>query len=64
MKLSQIVEASQERQAFNKYNAVELMSQLMGLLKKYNLDDALDAFSHARHQQGLAGARQGGFSHC
>jgi hypothetical protein len=44
MKLSKLVEASQKREAFNKYNAVELMGQLMGLLKKYQLDDAAQAF--------------------
>lgn len=43
MKLSKLVEA-QKVEAFNKYNAVELMGQLMGLLKRYNLDDAVDAF--------------------
>jgi hypothetical protein len=32
-----------ERQALNKYNAVELMGALMSLLKQQGLDDAVDA---------------------
>ena len=45
MRLSRLVAASrqQERRAFNKFNVVELMSQLMNVLKKNNLDDAVSA---------------------
>ena len=35
------------RQALNKYNAVELMGALMGLLKQEGLDDAVNALKRA-----------------
>jgi hypothetical protein len=44
MKVSEhIREAASERRAFNKFNVVELMSQLMTVLKKEGLDDAVGA---------------------
>lgn len=44
MKVSEhLRKASSQRRAFNKYNAVELLSQLMGVLEQEGLDDAVAA---------------------
>lgn len=45
MRISDMIRqgSTEERQAFNKFNVVELMSQLMTVLKKEGLDDAVGA---------------------